>query len=116
MLENIDSDKYGEIIAIHIARYCTMQFYDDILQQYLIVGQAQILRCLLVSKKLRGATSLLGIYKVTKESKVKHIVIENISDAVQKIEKSRKKDTKAACRAIQTTIISASTTQKHLTT
>ena len=70
----------------------------------------------IVSKKLEGATSLLGIHKVTKESKLKHNVIENIGDAIKKFGKSRKKDTSAACRAIQTAIVSASTRQKRLTT
>ena len=60
--------------------------------------------------------SLLGIHKATKESKLKHNVIENIGDAIKKFEKSRKKDTSAACRAIQTAIVSASTRQKRLTT
>ena len=36
-----------------------------------ILTPAQILRCLLVSKKLREAWSLLGIQKETKDSKVK---------------------------------------------
>ena len=60
--------------------------------------------------------SLLGIHKATKEWKLKHNVIENIGDAIKKIQKSRKKDTSAACRAIQTTTVSASTRQKRLTT
>ena len=44
--------------------------------------------------------SLLGIHKVTKESKIKHNVIENIGDAIIFFEKSRNKDTSAARRAI----------------
>ena len=47
---------------------------------------------------------------------MKHNVIENIGDAIKKIGKSRKKDTSAARRAIQTVIVSASTRQKRLTT
>ena len=78
--------------------------------------QAQILRCLLVSKKLREAWSLLGIQKETKDSKVKQNVFENIGDAIKTIEKYRKKDTSATRRIIQTTIISYSTRQKCLTT
>ena len=92
------------------------KIYDDILEDYSIAGQAQILRCLLVSKRLDGATSLLGIHKATKELKLKHIVIENIGDAIKNLGKSRKKDTSAARRAIQTTIVSASTRKKRLTT
>ena len=70
----------------------------------------------MVSKNLEGATSLLGIHKVTKELKLKHNVIENIGDAIKKFEKSRKKDTSATCRAIQIAIVLASTRQKCLTT
>ena len=73
------------------------------------------MRCLLVSKNLECATSLLGIHKATKEWKLKHNVIENIGDAIKKFEKSRKKDTSAAYRTIQTSIVSASTRQKCLT-
>ena len=77
--------------------------------------QAQILRCLLVSNKLREAWSLL-IQKNTKDLKVKKNVFENIVDAIKTIRKSRNKDTSAPCRLIQTMIISSSTRQKHLTT
>ena len=69
-----------------------------------------------MSKKLEGAISLLDIHKATKEWKLKHNVIENIGDAIKKFEKSKKKETSAARRAIQTTIVSASTRQKCLTT
>ena len=69
-----------------------------------------------MSKKLEGATSLLGIHEVTRELKLKHNVIENIGDAINFFEKSRKKNISAARRAIQTTIVSASTRQKGLTT
>ena len=86
MLEDIDCDKYGEKLSIHVARFRATKIYDHILKDYSIEGQAQILRCLLVSKKLEGATSLLGIHKVTKESKLKHNVIENIVDATKKLE------------------------------
>ena len=47
---------------------------------------------------------------------MKHNVIENIGDAINFFGKSRKKDTSAARRAIQKTIVSASTRQKLLTT
>ena len=84
MLEDIDRDKYGEKIPIHVARYHATNIYDDILKDCSIAGQAQILRCLLVSKKLEGDTSLLGIQKETKDSKLKHNVIENIGDSIKK--------------------------------
>ena len=78
--------------------------------------QAQILRCLLVSKNLREAWSLLGIQKKTKYSKVKQNVFENIANAIKTIGKYRKKDTSFARRIIQTMIISSNTRQKCLTT
>ena len=58
----------------------------------------------------------MGIHKATKESKLKHNVIENIGGAIKKFGKSRKKDTSAARRAIQTGFVLASTRKKHLTT
>ena len=78
--------------------------------------QAQILRRLLVSKKLREAWSLLDIQKNTKDSKVKQDVFENISNITKTIGKSRKKNISAAHRIIETMIISSSTRQKYLTT
>ena len=81
-----------------------------------VATQAQILRCLLVSKKLKEAWSLLGIQKKTKDSKVKQNVFENIANAIKTIRKSRKKDTSVARRIIQTTVISSSTRKKCLTT
>ena len=84
MLEDIDCNKYREKLPIHVARYRATKIYDDILKDCSIAGQAQILRCLLVSNKLEGATSLLGNHKETKESKLKHNVIENIGDAIKK--------------------------------
>ena len=67
-------------------------------------------------RKLKGDTSLLGIHMVIKEQKVKHNVIENISNAIQKFGKSRNKYIKIEHRVIQTTIILVSTRHKHLIT
>ena len=83
--------KYGEKLPIHVARYRATKIYDDILKDCSIAGQAQILRCLLVSKKLEGATSLLGIHKATKEWKLKYNVIENKGDAIKNLENSERK-------------------------
>ena len=44
-----------------------------------------------MSKKLECATSLLGIHKETKESKLKHNVIENIGDAIKKLKNPERK-------------------------
>ena len=91
MLEDIYYDKYGEKLPIHVARYHATKTYDDILKDCSIAGQEKILRCLLVSKKLEGATSLLGIHKVKKESKLKDNVTENIGDAIKKLEHPERK-------------------------
>ena len=48
-----------------------------------VATQAQILRCLLVSKILKEAWSLLGIQKKAKDSKVKKNVFENIGNAIK---------------------------------
>ena len=69
-----------------------------------------------MSKKLKEIISLLGIQKVTKESKVKQNVFENITDAIKAFGRSRRKDTSIAGRAVRTTIISASTRHKCLMT
>ena len=90
--------------------------HEQFLEKESVATQAQILRCLLVSKKLREAWSLLGIQKKTKDSKVKQDVFENISNAIKTIGKSRMKDTSDARRIIQTMIIWSSTRQKRLTT
>ena len=55
MLEDIYCDKYGEKLPIHVAQYRATKIYDDILKDCSIAGQVQILRYLLVSKKLEGA-------------------------------------------------------------
>ena len=67
-------------------------------------------------QEVRRCYVIIGIHKATKESKLKHNVIEIIGDAIKFFGKSRKKDTSAACRAIQKAIVSASTRQKRLTT
>ena len=68
------------------------------------------MRFLLLSKNLKGPTPFLGFHRVTKESKVKHNVIENISDPIIFFGKSRKKYISDAGREIQTTSIPASAT------
>ena len=89
--------------------------HEQFLEKELVATQAQILRCLLVSKNLKEAWSLLVIQKKTKDSKVKQDVFENIANAIKMIGKSKKKDTSAARIIIQTVIISSSTRQKCLT-
>ena len=116
MLHNVDREKFGDTKPHHIVQYRAEKMHEQFLKDESVATQAQILRCLLVSKKLKEAWSLLGIQKKTKYSKVKQDVFENISNAIKTIGKYRKKDTSIACRIIQTMIISSSTRQKRLTT
>ena len=70
MLQNVDKEKFGNTKLDHIVRYRVEKMHEQFLEKQ-SVAQAQILKCLLVSKKLREAWSLLGIQKETKYSKVK---------------------------------------------
>ena len=108
MLHNVEREKIGDTKPHHIVRYRAEKIHEQFLKDELVATQSQILRCLLVSKKLKEAWSLLGIQKGAKDTKVKQNVAENIADAIKSIGKSRKKDTSAARRIIQTVIISSS--------
>ena len=116
MLQNIDREKFGDPKPKHIVRYRVKKMHEQFLKGESVIAQAQFLRCLLVSKKLKEAWSLLGIQKETKDTKVKQNVAENIAGAIKSIGKSRKKDTSTARRIIQTAIISSSTRKARLTT
>ena len=116
MLQNVDKEKFGNTKPDHIVRNHAEKMHEQFMEKELVATQAQIFRCLLVSKNLKEAWSLLGIKKKTKYSKVKQNVFENIANAIKMIGKSRKKDTSAARRIIQTSIISSSTREKCLTT
>ena len=107
MLQNVDREKFGNTKPYHIVRYRAEKIHEQFLKKELVTTQAQILRCLLVSKKLKEAWSLLGIQKKTKDSKVKQNVLKNIASAIKMIGKSRKKDDSASRKIIQTTIISS---------
>ena len=80
-----------------------------------MVTQAQILKGLIMSKKLKESTSLLGIKKSTKDAKVKRHVFGNVANALKSFGKSRKGIHRIARRAIQTSIVSSSTKENHLT-
>ena len=116
MLQNVDREKFGDPKPKHIVRYRVKKMHEQFLKGESVTAQAQFLRCLLVSKKLKEAWSLLGIQKETKDTKVKQNVAENIAGAIKSIGKSRKRDTSAARRIIQTAIISSSTRKARLTT
>ena len=91
MLHNVDREKFGNTKPYDIVRYHAEKIHEQFLKKEWVVTQAQILRCLLVSKKLKEAWSVLGIQKKTKDSKVKQNVFENIANAIKMIGKSRKK-------------------------
>jgi len=69
-----------------------------------VTMHAQLLLCLLKSRKLKEATSLLGIQKSTK---VKQNVFNNINSVLNSFGKSRKEDVCVTRRVIQTTIVSS---------
>jgi ABC-type ATPase with predicted acetyltransferase domain len=115
MLENVDTEKFGDKKPDHVIRYRVEMIYDKYFKNESVATQAQILRGLIRSKKLKEATSLLGIQKMTKDRKVKQSVFENITDALKSFGKSRKKDVSVARRVIQTTIVSSSNVKDRLT-
>ena len=85
MLQNVDKEKFVNMKLDHIVRYRAENMHEQFLEKESVATQAQILRCLLVSKKLKEAWSLLGIQKKTKDLKVKQRVFENISNAIKTI-------------------------------
>jgi ABC-type ATPase with predicted acetyltransferase domain len=115
MLKNVDTYKFGEKKPDHIIRYHVKNMYNTFFKDESIATQAQLLRGLIRSKKLKEATSLLGIQKSTKDTKVKQNVFENITSALKSFGKSRKKDVSVARRVIQTTIVPSSNIKYRLT-
>jgi hypothetical protein len=89
--------------------------YNTFFKDESVTIQAQLFLCLIKSRKLKEATSLLGIQKSTKYTKVKHNVFYNIANALKSFGKSRKKYVNVACRVIQTTVVSSSNIKYHLT-
>jgi hypothetical protein len=57
----------------------------------------------------------LGIQKLTKYTKVKQNVYDNITSVLKSFEKYRKNDVSVAHRAIQTTIVSSRNIKDRLT-
>ena len=51
--------------------------------------QAQMLKGLLSLRKLKDATTLLGIQKSTKDKNMKENVIQNINSAINSVRRSR---------------------------
>ena len=70
---------------------------------------------LLKSRKLKEATSLLGIQKSTKDTKVQRNVFNNITSVLKAFGKYGKEDVCVARRAIKTTVVSSSKINDRLT-
>ena len=67
-------------------------------------------------QEVNGRMVIIEYSKEDKRFKGEAKSVQNIADALKTIGKSKKKDTSAARRIIQTTIISSSTRQKHFKT
>jgi hypothetical protein len=74
--------------------------YNNFFKDESVAILAQLLLCLIKSRKLKEATSLLGIQKSTNDTKVKQNVFDNITSVLKYFEKSRKKDVSVARRVI----------------
>jgi hypothetical protein len=115
ILENVDTDKFGKKEVNHYIRYRVTNMYNTFFKDESVTVQAQLLLCLIKSRKLKEATSLLGIQKSTKDTKVKQNVFDNITSVLKSFGKSRKKDVSVARRVIQTTVVSSSNIKDRLT-
>jgi hypothetical protein len=69
----------------------------------------------LKSRKLKEATSLLGIQKSTKDTKVQENVFNNITSVLKTFGKSRKENVCVARKTLQTKIVLGSNIKDHLT-
>jgi hypothetical protein len=115
ILENVDTDKFGKKKTKHYIRYRTKNIYNTYFKDESVTTQAQLLLSLLKSRKLKEATSLLGIQKSTKDTKVQQNVFNNITSVLKAFGKSRKENVHVACKTLQTTIVSGSNIKDHLT-
>ena len=115
ILENVDTDKFGKKKTKHYIRYQTKNMYNTFFKDESVIVQAQLLFCLMKSRKLKEATSLLGIQNLTQDSKVKQNVFENITSVLQDFGKSKNKYVSVACRVIQTSFVSSSNIKDRLT-
>jgi hypothetical protein len=115
ILENVDTDKFGKKKTKHYIRYRTKNMYNTFFKDESVTVQAQLLLCLMKSRKLKEVTSLLGIQKSTKDTKVTRNVFNNITSVLKAFGKSRKEDVRVARKAIQTTVVSSRNIRDHLT-
>ena len=67
MLENVDTTIYGDKKSDHVIGYHVKRIIDMFLKDENVAVQAQILRSLLTSNKLKEDMTLLGIQKSTKD-------------------------------------------------
>jgi hypothetical protein len=89
--------------------------YNTFFKDESVTVQAQLLLCLMKSRKLKEATSLLGIQKSTKDTKVTQNVFNNKISVLKAFGKSRKAYVRIACRAIQTIVVSSNNIKDRLT-
>ena len=61
MLENVDTHTYGDKRAGHVIRYHVNHIFDTYFIEENVAVQAQMLKGLLSLRKLKEATTLLGI-------------------------------------------------------
>ena len=113
MLENVDTHTYEDKKVDHVIRYRVKFIIDTFFKDESVAVQAQILRTLLTSKKLKEDMTLLGIWKSTKDKEIKENVIQNINRTLKSIGRSRKKSDLDARRAIQMIVASSSTKENH---
>jgi hypothetical protein len=90
ILENVDTNKFGKKEDKDYIRYRTKNMYNNFFKDESIRIQAQVLLCLIMSRKLKEATSLLGIQNSTKDTKVKQNVFDNITSVLKYFGKYRK--------------------------
>ena len=69
MLENFDTHTYGDKKADHYIRYPINHIFEKYFIKEKMTVQAQMLKGLLSLRKLKEATTLLGIRKSTKDKK-----------------------------------------------
>jgi hypothetical protein len=115
ILENVDTHKFGKKEAKNYIRYRTKNMYNTFFKDESVTIQTQLLLYLIKSRKLKEATSLLGIQKSTKDTKVKQNVFDNITSVLKDFAKYRKKDVSVARRVIQTTVVSSRNIKDRLT-
>jgi ABC-type ATPase with predicted acetyltransferase domain len=107
ILENVDTDKFGKKKDKHYISYRTKNMYNTFFKDESVTVQDQLLLCLIKSRKLKEATSLLGIQNLTKDTKENQNVFDNITTVLKAFGNSRKKDVSVARRAIQTKVSSS---------